>query len=67
MVNNLYYITLTIWIRILKKKDIGGKSGVNKKNNTMNYDIVALYMCMDDFRKIYEEVREKEADRSNKM
>ena len=40
--------------------------GINKKNNTMNYDIVALYVFIDDFSKIYEEC-EKKADRSNKM
>ena len=25
----------------------------------MNYDIVALYVCIDDFRKIYEEWEKK--------
>ena len=25
----------------------------------MNYDIVALYMCIDDFSKIYEECKKK--------
>ena len=33
----------------------------------MNYDIVALYVYIDYFSKIYEEWEKKEADRSNKM
>ena len=32
----------------------------------MNYDIVTLYVYIDDFSKIYEEC-EKKSDRSNKM
>ena len=32
----------------------------------MHYDIVALYVCIDDFSKIYEGW-EKKADRSSKM
>ena len=42
----------------IEKKDIE----VNKvliKNNTMNYDIVALCVCIDDFSKIYEECDKK--------
>ena len=29
------------------------------KNNTMYYNIVALYVCIDDFSKIYEKCEKK--------
>ena len=39
----------------MKKERYRGLIGINKKNNTANYDIVVLYVCIDDFSKIYEE------------
>ena len=43
----------------IEKRNIQGVNKVLTKNNTMKHNIVALYVCIDDFSKIYEEWEKK--------